>query len=242
MRNPQNTPNKRCATLLKRRHKDQVNLGCLAAVRLRGSFVEFELFHMRIATPAAFGVAAGVASVIALTPYLWGILFGRTRPQQTSWFIWSILSTIAFFSQAYEGADHSLWFAGVQCSGTVVVLALSCTKGKAAPLRPADTLTLLAAGIGIALWSFTENAAWALAITIFISLLGGVRTISGAYQDPAREPMMTWSIFTIASVLAILAVGKIDWVLLAYPVYLLVLNGAVVLAILLGNSRRHMPA
>ena len=48
-------------------------------------------------------------------------------------------------------------------------------------LNRTDYLILAAAGVGLLLWYFTENAAYALAITISISLLGGSVTVTKAY-------------------------------------------------------------
>lgn len=198
-------------------------------------FLEF--WFADLTSQAFFGLTSGLISVVALAPYIKGIVRGKTRPQRASWLIWSVLSIIAFFSQVYEGAGHSLWFAGVQSAGCLIVLALAVALGANDALKRTDYLILFAAGVGIALWSFTENAAWALAITISISLLGGVATARSAYSDPAREPMSTWAMFFVASICAILAINPVDWVLLAYPIYLFVLNGVIVIAIVMGASR-----
>ena len=189
-----------------------------------------------------FGVAAGVLSTFAYLPYILDTLAGRTNPQRASWLIWSVLGTIAFFSQVYEGASASLWFAAVQVSGTITVLLLSTVKGHGTYLRPVDYAALAAAAFGIVLWYFTENAAYALTITIGISLLGGVLTVAKSYQNPDSETLSTWVISLIASACALLAVGSFDPVLLAYPAYLFTLYVMFVGAILLGRMRRPVIA
>ena len=183
------------------------------------------------------GVAAGVLSTIAYLPYLADTATGRTQPQRASWLIWSILGTIAFFSQLYEGATASLWFAAVQVSGTVTVFLLSIWKGKGVYLRNIDYLVLAGAGLGLVLWYFTETAAYALAITISISLMGGALTVSRSYARPESETLVTWVVSLIASICALFAVGKVDPVLLAYPAYLFTLYTLFVGAILLGRRR-----
>lgn len=183
------------------------------------------------------GVAAGVLSTIAYLPYIVDTTAGRTQPQRASWLIWSILGTIAFFSQIYEGATASLWFAGVQVSGTVTVFLLSIWKGQGVYLRKADYLVLAIAGVGLLLWYFTETAAYALAITISISLMGGALTVTKSYARPESETLITWVISLVASICALFAVGKFDPVLLAYPTYLFTLYTLFVGAILLGRRR-----
>ncbi len=183
----------------------------------------------------ALGVLSGILSAVAYIPYIRDTIALRTQPQRASWLIWSVLGSIAFFSQVYEGAGSSLWFAGVQVGGTVAVFVLSIRLGVGGFLNRSDCAVLAAAGSGLILWYFTENASYALAITISISLLGGSVTVLKAYRAPQSETMVTWLMSFIASGCAILSVGTVDWVLLAYPIYLFVLNGAIVLAIVLGR-------
>jgi hypothetical protein len=184
------------------------------------------------------GIASGVLSTIAFIPYIVDTIARRTHPQRASWLIWSVLGSIALVSQIYEGATASLWFAGVQVSGTIIVFLLSIRRGSGRFLSNNDYAILLAASVGLVLWYFTENAAYALAITISISLLGGLATAVKAFHDPDSETLSTWVISFIASACAMLAVGKMDFVLLAYPVYLFTLYLAFIVAILLGRARR----
>ena len=185
-----------------------------------------------------FGIASGILSTFAFIPYIIDTVTGRTQPQRASWLIWSVLGSIAFMSQIFEGATSSLWFAGVQVSGTIIVFALSIKGGKGSFLSKTDYAILLAATVGLVLWYFTETAAYALAITISISLLGGAATVVKAYRDPDSETLITWVISLIASVCAILSVGKFDLIILAYPLYLFTLYIAFVIAIVLGRLRK----
>lgn len=158
-----------------------------------------------------------------------------TQPQRASWLIWSVLGIIAFFSQLYEGAGFSLWFAGVQVSGTLLVFALSIWCGAGCYLKKSDYAVLMAAAVGLCLWYFTENAGYALLVTISISLLGGSVTVIKAFRDPESETMTTWVISLLASACALVSVGKVDLILMAYPLYLFTLCTAIVLGMLLGK-------
>ncbi len=186
-----------------------------------------------------FGIASALLSTIAFAPYIRDTFTRRTKPVRSSWLIWSVLSAIAFASQFHEGATASLWYAGVQAGGTIFVFVLSLFLGMGRFLSSEDVIVLLIAGFALIIWYFTSNAAYALTISIGISLLGGSVTIRKAYLDPARETMFMWAASLVASLLAIGSVGAFDPVLLAYPVYLLVLNAGIVFAIILGRARRR---
>lgn len=189
-----------------------------------------------------FGVASGVLSTFAYIPYILDTVARRTEPQRASWLIWSVLGSIAFVSQVFEGATSSLWFAGVQITGTIIVFVLSIWVGKGRFLSKSDCLILVAASIGLLLWYLTDNAAYALAITISISLLGGMATVVKAYRDPESETLVTWVVSFIASACAIFSVGALDLTLLAYPLYLFTLYLAFIVAIVLGRARNNASA
>ncbi len=197
----------------------------------------FEFAEHKAAIPVAFGVLSGIISTFAYLPYIRDTIAGRTQPQRASWLIWSVLGSIAFFSQVYEGAGASLWFAGVQVSGTIAVFLLSIFLGVGGFLSRRDCAVLICAAMGLVIWYFTETAIYALIITISISLLGGAVTVVKAYQDPDSETMSTWLLSFIAATCAIVSVGTPDGVILAYPLYLFTLNGAIVGAMVLSRMR-----
>lgn len=187
--------------------------------------------------PVLLGCASAVLSTLAFAPYVRDTLRGDTTPQRASWLIWSVLSAIAFASQVFEGATTSLLYAGAQVTGTLVIFCLALGRGQGALLSRPDERVLWIAALGLVVWYFTETAVYALALTITISLLGGTLTIRKAYLNPNSETLSCWAISFVAACCAIGSVGAWDPVLLAYPLYLFVLNGLIVLAIVAGRGR-----
>lgn len=61
-----------------------------------------------------FALLALLLSLLAFFSYIRDTIACRTQPQRASWLIWSVLSSIAFFTQVAEGATTSLWFIGAQ--------------------------------------------------------------------------------------------------------------------------------
>lgn len=93
------------------------------------------------------------------------------------------------------------------------------------------------------LWYQTETAIYAIALSIVISLMGGLVTVGKAYASPRTECGISWSILLVAACCAVCAIRGFDPVLLAYPIYLLTLYMAVVVAMHLGRVRlvRDLP-
>lgn len=186
------------------------------------------------------GIASGIVGALAYVPYIRNTLAGRTRPQRASWLIWSVLSAIALCSQIWEGATTSLWFSAVMVSGTFIVFLLSIRYGVGGWIDRRDMWVLALAALGVVAWVLTQDAIYALAMTISISLLGGVVTVAKAYAIPKSETLSKWVLSLVSSALALVAVGAVDPVLMAYPAYLLVLNVAIIAAMLLGRGRHIM--
>jgi hypothetical protein len=180
------------------------------------------------------GLIAGILSVITYIPYLRDIFLKKTKPQRATWLIWSVLSVIAFFSQLAEGATHSLWLIGVQTIGVLFIFILSLFFGVGGFSRR-DIITLIAAGIGLLLWYVTSNAALALFISIAIDAAAASLTVRKAYLDPSSETLSTWLLSGTSGIFAAFAVGSFNVVLLAFPVYVILINYLVAGAILLGR-------
>ena len=192
-----------------------------------------------IFTPEAqglFGSVATLLSIIAYLPYILHTLQGQTRPHRACWLIWSVLATISFFSQLHEGATTSLGFSAAQAGCTTLVFLLSVVRGQGAFMTRTDATVLSVALLGLGLWYATDSATYASLISIAISLMGGMLTVQKTYWFPNSETMTTWALSFVAACCAILSVGALDWVLLAYPLYLFVLNGAILGAWALGHT------
>jgi len=183
-----------------------------------------------------FGLLTGVVIFVGYIPYIKDTLLRKTQPHRTSWLIWSILGGIAFFSQLSKGAGNSLWLPGVQTFAVLIVFGLSIKFGMGG-LSKMDIFSLLVAGIGVVVWILTKEALFALLITVFVDLIGGFLSVVKSYKNPESETLITWILDGIAGLLAMVAVGKMDWILLIYPLYMFLVNLAVVMAIILGKNK-----
>lgn len=179
-------------------------------------------------------------SAVCYVPYIRDIFKGTTKPERATWFIWSVLTTILLFAQLAKGATNSIWLTVVQALGVIIIFILSLRFGEGG-LQRRDLVALGAAGIGLAAWFVTKDAAIALWLTILIDFSGAVLTIIKAYREPETETQSTWILSSIAGIFGALAVGAFSLELLAFPVYVFLVNLAVFLAIRLGlrTTSRH---
>ncbi len=185
------------------------------------------------------GLSAGILSIVGYLPYLRDILRRTTKPERASWFIWSILGSIAFFSQLAEGATWSLWLTAFETFSVLIIFILSLKYGVGG-LQKRDIIALIVSSIGLVLWYQTRHAFIALYITIIIDMMGAILTVVKAYEEPESETFSIWLIVAIAGLLSMISVGRFNVVLLSYPFYIFLANFSVVVAMLFGRSRRKI--
>ncbi len=184
----------------------------------------------------AIGLLAGLLGIVMIIPYVRDILKGTTHPHRASWLIWTSLGLIATFSQLAKGATNSLWMTVAQTLATAVVFLLSIKFGTGGYSKQ-DRISLLLAFSGLVVWFFTKNAAYALFITIGVDAIGAGLTTIKAYKDPGSETLVTWILSAISGILGAIAVGKVDFILIAYPLYVFLANSCVIAGIALGTVK-----
>lgn len=187
----------------------------------------------------AFGYISAALSILMVLPYIRDILMLKTKPERASWFIWTVLGLIAFFSQFAKGATGSLWLTAGQTLAVFIVLLFAIRYGVGG-FAKRDKLALAAAGFGLILWYLTKEAYTALLMVIAIDAIGSMLTLLKAYEHPETETLSTWVMSGTSGVFGALAVGGIHWILLSYPLYIILANYSITAAILFGRKRKRL--
>lgn len=181
-----------------------------------------------------FGYISAFLSIIMVVPYIRDIFLLKTKPERASWFIWTVLGFIAFFSQLAKGAVDSLWLTAGQTLAVLVIAILSIKYGTGG-FTKRDIISLFFAGVGLVLWVITHDAAYALILVIVVDSIGSLLTLLKSYEDPESETAMTWILSGTSGIFGALAVGVFNPILLAYPIYIVVANYSIVISLLIGK-------
>ncbi len=190
-------------------------------------------------TTEIFGYLSGIAILASFVPYIRDILLNKTKPERMSWLIWGILGFIAFFSQFAKGGTFSIIMTGAQAIGDTFIFILAIRWGMGGFLKR-DLYALVGAVSGLILWLITKEAAIALFIVIFIDGIGAFLTVLKSYEKPKTETISSWVLTFIAGFLACLSVGELNFVLLAFPLYITFAGLSIFTAIKLGE-RKNLP-
>lgn len=184
------------------------------------------------------GIIGGLLALSSFIPYVRGILLGKVKPQRTTFLIWTLLGLIAIFSQLAKGATNSLWLPSLQTFGGIVILLLSIKHGVGG-FNKRDYIAIFIVALGLIAWLLTKEAAIALYIVIFIDAVGLYLTLHKTYLIPESETKLAWMLSSAGGLFTALAVGNFNIILLSYPIYIIVSNAAVVVAIQMGLRRKR---
>jgi len=183
------------------------------------------------------GYLSGLAMLLSFVPYIRDIFRGSTKPERISWLIWAVLGSISFASLSAKGASFSLFLPGAQALVDLMIFVLAIKYGMGGFTRR-DVIALIAAAVGLILWYIFNEAAVALFIAIFIDATGVVLTTIKAYEKPETETVSTWVLTFLAGVFSVIAVGKLNWILLSFPIYIALAGLSIMIAIWLGKRRK----
>lgn len=176
-----------------------------------------------------FAIASGIILLAGAPPYVIDILKHKTKPERTTWFIWSVLGSIAFVSQISLHGKWSLVFVGLDGFGSLLVFLLSLKYGVGG-WTALDKLALVIATAGVGLSLVARQPIVALLGVVLADLSGAVLTMLKTFKQPESETSITWFMIGLASLFGALSVPKLSAELLIYPIYLVVANWGVLAA------------
>jgi hypothetical protein len=185
---------------------------------------------------AIFAIISALLVLASMPPYLIDMFKGKTKPERASWLIWAVLGAIAFVSDYSLGVTWSLVFIGIDLLYCFVVLALSIGRG-AWGWKTIDKVALAVAAIGIVFSLIFRQPILALLGVIVADIAGTILTFAKTFHHPESETTISWVLTGSAAVFSALAVGRLDFGLLIYPIYIALANYVILLAQIAGRSK-----
>lgn len=173
------------------------------------------------------GFSALLLNFLGYIPYIRDIFRKIVKPHPYTWAIWTILTTIAAFNQVRnDGGYSSLFF--ISTAGLVIftfILSLRYGMGGASKI---DRLCLAAAAILLVYWLASKDTHLSTVIAVIIDGIGAIPTLIKVSNHPKSETYIQWTLAGIAGLLTMLAVPRFDWILVIYPLYVVLMNSVIV--------------
>ena len=182
------------------------------------------------------GVLAGVLSLSAFFPYLYSMLRHKTKPNKVTWWVWSWLGILLFFSYRATGAVETLWVPMVYIVTPLATAILSIWYGEGG-WGKLDIMCLIGSVLGTLFWFVSKSPGSALLFFLAVDFCGLLPTIKKTYFDPGSEDKTAWLIMVVANAVNLYACGGSGILVKVYPLYLLV-SGGVILGLTFKQSRK----
>jgi hypothetical protein len=173
----------------------------------------------------ALGILTLIIAFVSYVPYFRDLFAGRTKPHAFSWFVWMVITGIAFAVQVAEKGGAGTWVTGVTALLCLVIFIFALFKGKR-HFHITDWLCLLAAMVALALWQFAENP---LAAVILISLTDAIAfipTYRKGYLHPFEDTPITFGLNGLKFFISLFALDSVTVTTWLYPASLTVTNWA----------------
>lgn len=180
---------------------------------------------------SALGVIAGVLTIFCFTPYITTIFQGKTRPNRATWWIWATNGAILCSSSYASGASNTLWILISSVTAQFVIALIALKYGEGGWTR-FDRTCLIGAISSLMLWKLFSSPILAILCTVIVDFFGALPTIRKSYLEPAKEDLLTWSLYTLASLLNLFAVEKFSFAIFFPAIYVFVINSTIFLLVL----------
>lgn len=175
-----------------------------------------------------FGVAAGILILASYVPYIHSIFQGRTKPMKSTWISLALLDTLMIASLF---AKHAV---SAQIAGSLIgiwTLAILSVPYGMPGWRTIDTVTLIIAFIGAALWWYEQDAMFGLIGSTVAYFVSYIPTFVSAWEDPTREDRLAWMMCFISCIFALIAIPIWNFEHAIQPVSFFVSEGVMIFLI-----------
>ncbi len=163
--------------------------------------------------------------------YLRSIFRGDAQPHRTTRLVLLINTTLMFLALLAQHDQVAVWLAAVGAFQTAIVFIFSIKFGMGGWSKM-DINCLILSLLGIFMWKVTENPVTGLYFAMFSDFMGMAPTLLKTFLHPKTEVWNFWLLDTLAAGLNILALQSWTTIELSYPLYILLINLAMVLLVI----------
>lgn len=183
------------------------------------------------------GIVAVIMGVTIHLFYLMDTIKEKIKPHPFTWILWTLLTTIIFFAQVFDGAGPGAWVTGSVLIFCIAITLASLRYGFQ-NIKKADVIMFVIGLMTIPLWIFTKDPTLSVIIIVTIDLIAFAPTYRKSYYSPYDEPLYLYLINVIRHGISLFAIINVTIATALFPFMVGLANGA--LALFLIWRRRHV--
>ncbi len=179
-----------------------------------------------------FNILALIIALIGGGSYIFDTLKGKIKPNKVSWFLWIIAPMIAFFAEIKQGVGlPSLLTFAAGFIPLLVFIASFVNKKSYWKIEKFDLACGTLSIIGLILWQITNVGNIAIIFSILADGLAAIPTIAKSYREPESESYFAFFIFSISTIITLLAIKNWTFANYAFLIYLLLIDSTLFILI-----------
>ena len=187
-----------------------------------------------------FAVAVVILATLRYATYFHTIYQGKTKPHAFSWLLWGIVTGIGTLAQFELDAGPSAWALGFVSVSCLMISVLAFFIGER-DYTKGDWAALLGSIIAIPIWQATQNPLAALVIIMLIDVTTYYPTFRKSFHKPQTEPPISYGLAGTRYFLMLFAVPDPSWENLMYPFFLMTIDWAFALFIVIRRLQLGYP-
>ena len=170
--------------------------------------------------------------ILGSAAYIRNTLRGTTKPNRVTWFFWAVAPLIGAAAAIVDGVKWAVL--PVLVVGFIPLLVLIASfKNKNAywKLGTFDYLCGICSALALVLWFITSQPVIAIMFAIIADALAALPTLAKSWTNPETETSIEYVASVFSALTCFLAIKMWSISEYAFPLYLIVINGAVLLVI-----------
>jgi hypothetical protein len=183
---------------------------------------------------------AGCISIVGALPYIFDTVKGKTHPNMVTWLTWTLFNGINAAAAWSAGATQTAVFSTAGATATGAILIAGLWFGIKRYTR-FDIFCQTAALCGVALWGITSQPSIAVAINVAADFAGWLPTYRHAWKAPFAETWQTFALSGLSAAVVLVSIEHYTFIALAFPIYILIANLAIVRTILARRKELAAP-
>lgn len=161
------------------------------------------------------GTIAFLISLVTSAIYIHSILKGKTKPHLYSWFVFSILTIIAFLAQIHDNGGPGTWVTGITSAACIWIALLSIKYGEKRKTI-SDKIALMTSLSAIIPWVIMKDPLWSVILISLIDAIATYPSIRKSWHKPHEEHLLSWNLGAFKNALSIFALTNLTLTTVLY--------------------------
>lgn len=183
--------------------------------------------------PESVAYLCFVVSFIGGYFLLKSIIYGNTRLNLVSWFLWGTIPLIGVFLQLRAGAGTSVIPVLLAGIFPLIYFFVSLSRGNSYwKISRLDIVCGIFSVCAVVLWIITQNTGLALFFVVLADGLAAVPTIVKTWKFPETESVSGYLPGVINNIIGLLVITNWSFSIYSFSLYIIILNTSIIFFIL----------